>query len=74
MERNRGTNMMGISGFKTKKELKAAVGSTPRFVETSIFGNEYKGDGRYTVVGPDVYTRKWFATVHVKDGKISKVE
>lgn len=67
--------MMGISGFKTKKELKAAVGQTPEFIETSLFGNEYKGDGRYTVVGPDPYNkRSWYATVTVRDGKIGKVE
>lgn len=65
--------MMSISGFKTKKELKAAVGQEPRFVETSLFGPEYKGDGSYTIVGPSPYDRKWYATVVVKDGKISKV-
>ena len=37
-------NMMGISGFKTKKELKSAVGTRPNFIETSFFGPEYKGD------------------------------
>jgi hypothetical protein len=66
--------MMGISGFNTKKELKAAVGSIPRFIETSIFGNEFKGDGSYTVVGPDPYIRKkWYATVTITDGLINKV-
>lgn len=65
--------MMGIGGFKTKKELKAAIGSTPDFIETSLFGREFKGDGSYTVVGPDPYVRKWYATVTVIDGLISKV-
>ena len=66
--------MMGIAGFKTKKELKAAVGETPSFIETSFFGAEFKGDGSYSVVGPDPYTaRNWYATVVVKDGKIAKV-
>ena len=65
--------MMGIVGFKTKKALREAVGARPRFVETSIMGPEYNGDGLYTIVGPDVYSRKWFATVTVVDGKIAKV-
>ena len=39
-----------------------------------MFGNEYHGDGNYTVVGPDIYNRKWYATVTVVDGLISKVE
>lgn len=66
--------MMGIEGFKSKKDLKAAVGQTPRFIETSIFGAEYKGDGEYTVVGPSPITRKWFATVTVKEGVIAGVK
>ncbi len=67
--------MMGIGGAKTKKELKEKVGQVPEFVETSAFGPEYKGDGQYAVVGPDPYqNRKWYATVHVKGGLISKVE
>ena len=37
--------MMGISGFKTKKELKAALGEVARFIETSFFGAEFKGAG-----------------------------
>jgi len=64
---------MSISGFKTKKELKQAIGQFPRFIETSIFGNEYKGNGTYCVVGPSPYERKWFASVTVKDDKIVKV-
>jgi len=64
---------MGIHGAKTKKELKTQVGQEPMFIETSMFGPEYKGDGSYCVVGPDPYVRKWFATVVIKDGKIAKV-
>ena len=65
--------MMGIDGFKTKKALKAAVGQRYHFIETSVFGPEYKGDGEYTVVGPDPYDRRWYATVTVQDGLIAKV-
>jgi hypothetical protein len=66
--------MMGIEGFKTKKELKAAVGQVPEFIETSFFGVEYKGDGSYVVVGPCPYTaRNWYAKITVADGRIAKV-
>ncbi len=66
--------MMGIAGFKTKKELQAAVGETPNFIETSWHGSEFKGDGRYTVVGPSPYKRKWWATIEVKNGLIAAVK
>lgn len=60
--------------YATKKELKANRGKPMRYIETSIFGPEYKGDGDYTVVGPDPErNRKWYANVTVKDGVISKV-
>jgi len=66
--------MMGIRGFKTKKQLKSdGIGKVPSFVETSMFGDEYKGDGEYTVVGPSVQDRRWYATVTVLNGVISKV-
>lgn len=66
--------MMGIVGFKTKKELKGAIGQSPRFIETSIFGSEYRGDGHYVIVGPSPTIRKWYAEVFIKDGKIAKVK
>ena len=65
---------MGVYGYKTKKQLKESVGQRLRYVETSLFGNEYKGDGEYTVVGPDAYRdRRFYATVTTKDGLIVKV-
>ncbi len=65
--------MMGYYA-PTKKALKGMIGEEFLPVETSMFGPEYKGDGDYTVVGPDPYeSRKWFACVTVKDGKITKV-
>ena len=65
--------MMGIAGFKTKKELKGAVGTKPNFIETSFFGPEYKGDGMYAVVGPDPTVRNWFAELTIVNGLIHKV-
>ena len=67
--------MMSINGCKTKKALKTKVGQSVDglFVETSMFGPEYKGDGRYAVVGPSPYERRWYANVFVEDGKVVKV-
>ena len=65
--------MLGIAGFKTKKALKDAIGNTPKFIQTSIFGNEYKGDGIYTVVGPHPTVRTWFAELTIVNGRIHKV-
>ena len=64
--------MMGAS-YKTKKALKESVGQPLRHVETSMFGEEYKADGVFCVVGPSPHERKWFAEVTMADGKIAKV-
>jgi hypothetical protein len=64
--------MMGAS-YKTKKELKAAVGQTLRYIETSFFGPEFKENGTFCVVGPSPEKRNWFASVTMKDGLIAKV-
>lgn len=65
--------MLGAT-YKTKKELKSSVGKPLRYIETSVFGAEYRDNGKLTVVGPDPYrNRKWYATVTMKDGLIEKV-
>lgn len=65
--------MLGAS-YKTKKDLKAAVGQSLRYIETSMFGSEYKEDGSFCVVGPDPYTkRSWYATVVMERGVIKRV-
>jgi len=67
--------MMGTYGYKTKKELKESIGKRLQYVETSMFGTEYRDTGVMTVVGPDAYKdRKWYATVETKDGIIVKVK
>jgi hypothetical protein len=66
--------MLGVYGYKFKKDLKAAVGKPLKFVETSAFGPEYKPNGKLTVVGPDAYNKRdWYATVTMKEGLIEKV-
>ena len=64
--------MMGAS-YKTKKDLKAAVGQPLRYIETSFFGEEYKSTGRFCVVGPSPTDRKWYAEVTMQDGRIARV-
>lgn len=64
--------MMGAS-YKTKKALKESVGQPLKYVETSFFGEEYKPDGKFAVVGPSPYERKWYAQVTMKEGLIARV-
>jgi hypothetical protein len=64
--------MMGAR-YKTKKELKENVGQPLRYIETSMFGEEYKANGTFCVVGPSPQVRKWFASVQMEDGLIKKV-
>ena len=65
--------MMGAA-YRTKKALKASIGQSLRYVETSLFGPEYKDNGSFCVVGPSPYKRVWFAEVTMKDGLIAKVK
>lgn len=60
-------------GYKAKKDLKASVGKPLQYSETSMFGPEYKADGKFCVVGPSATERKWFAEVTMSGGKIAKV-
>ena len=65
--------MLGAS-YPTKKSLKENIGKSLKFIETSMFGAEYKANGTLTVVGPDPYkSRKWYAQVIMKNGLIAKV-
>ncbi len=69
---------------KTKKEFKSAVAEHPELVRleaTSMMGNEFDGpilempEGkRMYIVGPDPYTRNWFANI-IRTGERSfKIE
>lgn len=66
---------MAARGYKTKKALKGSIGQRLTYSETSMFGPEYpeKGTGIVTLVGPDAYTRKWFAEVTLREHLIIKV-
>ena len=67
--------MLGAIGYKTKKDVKAAVGKPLRFEETSFFGIEYVDNGIVTMVGPNARTKRtWYARITMQDGLIKKVE
>ena len=64
---------MMAASYKTKKQLKESIGRELRYVETSMFGEEYRENGTFCVAGPSPYERKWYASVTMKDGVIAKV-
>ena len=65
--------MMGAK-YQTKKELRANIGQPLRYVETSMFGPEYRENGSFVVVGPSPYNRVWFAEVTMENGVIKSVK
>ena len=69
--------MTMLALYPSKKDLKAAVGKSLMYRETSVFGPEYKDNGVLTVAGrphlSPIVKREFFATVTMVDGKISKV-
>ena len=64
---------MMAASYKTKKDLKAAIGKPLRYVETSMFGAEYRDNGTFCVVSPSPTVRKWYASVTTVNGLIAKV-
>ena len=65
-----------IARYPSKKELKANIGQPLRYMETSVFGPEYRENGTITVANRPHITRlgrEWFGQVTLKDGLIVKV-
>lgn len=68
---------MMILNYISKKELAANIGQSLNYTETSMFGEEYKPDGKFcgsnrpSITG--IKGREFFAEVTMKDGKIEKV-
>jgi len=63
--------------YPSKKVLKENIGKPLEYIETSIFGAEYKPDGALTGANRPHITkmgREFFARVVLKDGLITKVE
>lgn len=67
-----------VTGYASKKELKAAIGKPLKYMETSLFGPEYKSNGEFAVahrpyLGIYPKGREFFARVTMKDDLIHKV-
>lgn len=68
---------MLVFDYASKKAMKEHIGESLRYMETSLFGPEYKKDG--LLVGcnrPHItgHKREFFAQVVMKNGKIEKVK
>lgn len=66
-----------IATYPSKKECKANIGKPLRYIETSLFGPEYRDNGIMTVCNRPHITglgREWFGRVTVRNGIIEKVE
>ena len=66
-----------VAVYPSKKELKTKVGQPLKYIETSMFGDEYMPDGKLVVANRPHITglgREFFAQVTMKDGLIAKVE
>jgi len=73
---NRRNLMTLVVKYPSKKELKQRIGEPLRYIETSLFGPEYRPDGVLTVANRPHITgigREFFANVTMKDGLIQKV-
>ena len=68
---------MIIFNYPSKKELKACIGQPLRYIETSMFGPEYKADGFLTGANRPHITgkgREFFANVTMENGLIKAVK
>jgi hypothetical protein len=68
---------MLVFKYASKKDLKASIGQPLRYIETSIFGNEYVSTGKLVGANRPHMTgmgREFFAEVTMNDGLIVKVK
>ena len=68
---------MLVFNYKSKKELKTHIGERLDYIETSLFGEEFRRDGVLTGAnGPHITGkgREFFANVTMKDGLIHSVK
>lgn len=68
---------MIVFNYESKKQLKENIGKPLRYIETSIFGNEYLADGILTGANRPHIThkgREFFAQVTMKNGLIERVK
>jgi hypothetical protein len=63
--------------YQSKKVLKESIGQRLKYIETSMFGPEYKEDGFLTVANRPHITglgREFFANVTMESGLIKSVK
>lgn len=69
---------MMIVHYKSKKELREAIGSKLRYSETSMFGPEYRDNGSFIASNRPQITgikgREFFAQITMRDGLIAGVK
>ena len=68
---------MLVFNYESKKALKENVGKPLRFIETSVFGPEYKDNGVLTGANRPHITgkgREFFANVTMENGLIKGVK
>jgi hypothetical protein len=68
---------MLVFNYSSKKDLKASVGKPLRYIETSLFGAEYKTNGVLTGANRPHITgqgREFFANVTMENGLIKGVK
>ena len=70
---------MMLVPYESKKAMKAEIGKTLRYTETSCFGPEFKADGSFSVAHRPAIDRgdggrEFFARVTMENGKIRSVE
>ena len=69
--------MTMIAVYPTKKSLKENIGKKLKYIETSLFGNEYQSSGTIVVCNRPHITnigREWFAQVKMSDDIIIGVK
>lgn len=69
--------MTMIAVYPSKKVMKENIGKPLEYIETSLFGSEYKMNGKITVCNRPHITgigREWFGVVTMENGLIKKVE
>jgi prepilin-type processing-associated H-X9-DG protein len=68
---------MLVFNYESKKALKESIGKPLRYIETSMFGAEYKDNGTLTGANRPHIThkgREFFANVVMADGLIKSVK
>ncbi len=68
---------MLVFDYPSKKDLKASIGKPLRYIETSVFGPEYRENGRLTGANRPHITgkgREFFANFTMEIGLIKGVQ